>query len=514
MACAILFVWSVAATPSHASFQTEVEFNARAAEHLVNRAGFGAANDEIEAMVSAGLQATVDDLIGRALVEELPFFVERLSPRDGIMKADGMSDEMSAMEDMEMGNARQQAKLEKEMRIRETDQRDRFLAWWVTNMRAGVDPLGERMTLFWHGWFTSSYRDVKSSFEMIEQNQLFRKFGIGNFGELLSSMTRNAAMLEYLDNDSNKRKQPNENFARELMELFTLGEGQYTEEDVKNAARAFTGWSDRNGIFRFRRGQHDFGEKTLLGTTGDLDGDDVVEILLQQEACARFLARGLLLYFEGVEPSSHRLEKYAVALRKHEYNVAEMLRELFQDPAFYRDEVVGSRIAGPIDFLVGCARRLNLDPPGEALQMGAAALGQQLFEPPNVRGWEGGEAWITTGTVMMRSNLIGSYLGLLDMREELSDSARPMRALRRTRWDPVLNFTARLARESIERDSEIVDYMLDSLLAVSPAEDSRWTALKFMETAREAGDLNAGEREHALRRLAHLILSLPEANLN
>ncbi len=523
---AVLAAGSLSAlTPSpssrlgHDEIEGTIRWDARSAEHLLNRAGFGASSEEIAGTVEAGLEATVKKLIERAKEGDLPFFAQRLSPRDGLMREERM--EAKSMEMDAATFKEDNFEMIKELRDRDGEQLDRFLNWWVTRMRRGDNPLGERMTLFWHGWFTSSYRDVKSSFEMIEQNKVFRTYGLGKFRELVVGIAKDPAMLEYLDNDSNRRKRPNENFARELMELFTLGEGNYTEQDVKEAARAFTGWRDKHGKFEFVERLHDRRKKTVLGQTGKFGGEEVIGILLEQEACSRYLAKRMIGYFEGVEPNEGRLEDYARFLMATEYDIAQVLEKLFLDPEFYRDEVVGTRIAGPLDFLVGSTRRLMIEPPARAIRLGSAALGQRLLDPPNVRGWEGGEAWVTTGTLMMRSNLVGSYLGLVDTREELSDRDRAMRALRRANWGPNLNFSALLERADIVRDAEIVEYMLESLFAVPPTAESRAVAMNFLESVRAEAGLGDGELLDAgedselwLRRLAHIVLSLPEANLN
>ena len=502
---------------------SEIRWDARAAEHLLNRAGFGASPDEIDEVVEAGLEATVVSMLERAQQGDLPFFAQRLSPRDGVMLGEEMSEqELDAEMEMDFdASDEQRDQLKKEFRNLNEKQLDRFLNWWVANMRRGTNPLGERMTLFWHGWFTSSYRDVKSSFEMIQQNELFRAHGLGRFGNLVKRVVRDPAMLEYLDNDSNRRKRPNENLARELMELFTLGEGQYTEKDVKEAARAFTGWTDVRGTFEIKERQHDKRRKTILGQTGKFDGDDVIEILLEQEACSRFLSSGMIHYFEGKQPDEARLENYAAFMIESEYDIALFLKRLFTDPSFYRSEVVGTRIAGPLDFLIGSTRRLNIEPPARALQLGSAALGQRLLDPPNVRGWEGGTAWVTTGTLMMRSNLVGSYLGLVDTKEELSDRDRAMRALRRANWGPNLNFSAHLERAGIHRDAEVVEFMLETLLAITPSPESIAVSKNYLGSVRAGAALADGElltagedSELWLRKLAHIILSLPDANLN
>src|SRR5688572_1275588 len=304
------------------------------------------------------------------------------------------------------------------MRMRELRDDDRaqvedFLDWWAARMLADASPLRERMVLFWHGHFTSSMEVVKSSYEMIQQNQLFRRHALGSFRELLHGVARDPAMLVYLDNAASKKSHPNENFARELLELYTLGEGNYREEDVREVARAFTGYSQKNGRFFFDAGRHDKGQKRVLGTEGRLDGAGVVEILLAQEACARHLAHALLAFFEGREPAPERLDAYAERLRESGYRIDLFLRRLFLDPAFYADDVRAARVASPLDYLVGCARRLGVTPEPRLLVLGASLLGQRLFFPPSVRGWEGGEAWATGASLLLRGRMAGLLLGEL-----------------------------------------------------------------------------------------------------
>src|SRR6185436_19293367 len=304
-----------------------------------------------------------------------------------------------------------------ELRAEDRAQSEDFLDWWIGRMLSGGEPLRERMVLFWHGHFTSSMEAVHSSYEMIQQNQLFRRLALGGFRELLHGVARDPAMLIYLDNASSKKQHPNENFARELLELYTLGEGNYTEEDVREVARAFTGWGQRNGRFYFDAQRHDDGWKRVLGVEGRLDGDDVLDILLQREACARHLARALLGYFEGVEPAPERLASYAAALRESGYRIDAFLRRLFLDPEFYADSKLGSRVASPLDYLVGSARRLGIHPQPRVLASQAALLGQRLFFPPSVRGWEGGEAWATSSSLLLRGELVGMLLGRVNGRD-------------------------------------------------------------------------------------------------
>ena len=300
----------------------------------------------------------------------------------------------------------------------------RFSDWWVAEMSAGAQPLREHMTLFWHGHFTSSHREVRDAEALIRQNQLFREHALGNFGTLLRAVLRDPAMLVYLDNDQNTKESPNENLARELFELFTLGEGHYTEGDVHEAARALTGWDVRfpEGAV-FMRGQHDRGQKSVLGTSAELDGDGLVDLILAREECARWIAGRILHYFEGREPDPERLERYAEFLRESDYELEPLLRALFVDPDFYAAEVVGTRISGPIEYLVGASRRLGLEPPSRLVWIAAGQLGQRLFEPPSVKGWEGGRAWIGTSSLLQRGNAIGLFLGVVSVDQVLAREA-------------------------------------------------------------------------------------------
>jgi len=555
---------------------TAFEWDARKAEHLLNRAGFGARTAEVTRAVALGHEASVASLFAPPPDRRDPFYAEPLAFKDGGFEAAMMapSDRRATRERALDAGALKRANAEafKQLKERDVAQRIAFLDGWVEAMLTGVDPLRERMTLFWHGHFTSSVRDVKSSYEMIRQNELFRAHATGHFSDLLYGITRDAAMLEYLDNDSNRKSSPNENFARELLELFTLGEGRYTEEDVKEAARAFTGWTDRKGEFHFDWRRHDFGYKTFLGVTGRLDGDDVVEILLEQDACAEHLAAELIAYFEGLEPAPARVAEYAAGLRASGYDVGALLRRLFLDPAFYRDEVVGARIAGPLDYLVGTARRLGVDPPPRLVVLGAAALGQRLFEPPSVQGWERGPAWITTSTLMLRGNLAGGLLGRVghrDLFRELGSAATEpeepevlgrddpratsaddapdgpaaepgdgpddgsppgtrrrkrrdaLRVLERAGWSPAIHLTARLERAGALDDGSIADVLLEELLAIEPTASIRGEALALLRERRRELGLADGEllearadSERVLRELAHLVLSLPEAHLH
>jgi hypothetical protein len=565
--------------------EVSLAWGPREAEHLFNRAGFGARPEQVARAVALGREATVEGLLSGPARD--PFFYEP-PPRPPRELVQSMSEE-------------------ERRRLFAQRQRDQnqivhaFAGWWVEEMLDGSDPLRERMTLFWHGYFTSSFRDLRDPLAMVRQNDLLREHALGRFGDLLRGIVRDPAMLEYLDNDQNRRRNPNENFARELMELFTLGEGQFSEQDVKEAARALTGWVVQRGEDpRLVRRMHDRGTKTILGKTGDFGADELVGILLEQPACSRFLAARLLTYFEGLPPEEERLDDYAELLRTADYRVSALLVELFNDPHFYSDAVVGQRIAGPIDFLVGSARRLGVEPPGELVWLAASQIGQRLLDPPNVRGWEGGRSWITTATLLQRGNMAGMLLGVVKPTDLIAEDpalsmesmerdpapqemmgdgdaddsdaedvdaedrgtaqgtepvpemgaepegrrpgpgaarkgrgARPRalgpdmirmaRVMAGGGWRPGIHLTSRCQRAGALQDVQIVELLGGELLAVPLTPEGRVTLLGFLERERAAlgaADGHLFDGEHAveaeilLRRLAHLALSLPEAQLD
>ena len=541
------------ASPALAGGDEAAEWGPAQARHLWNRAGFGARAGQVERAVELGREAQVAELIAGAYCD--PFFYEPIERLE--------REAYAAMD--EDGQRKERNRVAQENRRLLAQ----FAGWWVEEMIDGRDPLRERMTLFWHGYFTSSARDVRETGAMIEQNELLRERALGPFGELVAAIVRDPAMLEYLDNNQNRKGNPNENFARELMELFTLGEGNYSEEDVKQAARALTGWITRRGDPdpRFLPRRHERGKKTILGVTKDFDADSLVELLLAQPACSRHLAGRLIESFEGRAPDERRLAEYAAFLAENDYRVDLFLTRLFNDPAFYRPEVLGDKISSPIDYLVGTARRLGSEPPGELVWLAAGQLGQRLLDPPNVKGWEGGRAWITTSTYLQRGNFAGMMLGVVALEDVLAadpepaaddamlpadDSAmqpapegdasdnRPGPGAARTRpqvsremgqvrrilagsgYRPGVHLSARARRAGAASDAQIVEQLAGDLLAVPLTDAGRATLLEFMARERAALEVEEGrlfDRDHTvaaellLRRLAHLILSLPEAQL-
>lgn len=262
----------------------------------------------------------------------------------------------------------------------------------------------ERMCLFWHGHFAC---DIKSGALAASYLNTIRKHALGRFGELAKGIAREPAMIRYLNNQQNRKQSPNENFARELLELFTIGRGNYTEQDIKEAARAFTGWSSNfDGTFRFRRFAHDYGSKTFMDRTGKWDGDDIIDIILEQRATAEFLAGKMYRYFVNPSDDSQRIAQIANQLYDSGYHIGETVEYIMRSDWFYAPGHWRAQIKSPVVLIAGLIRSLGIqtEEPMSLVYM-ERMLGQVLFKPPNVAGWPGGRHWIDNATLMARLNL-------------------------------------------------------------------------------------------------------------
>jgi uncharacterized protein (DUF1800 family) len=354
-------------------------------------------------------------------------------------------------------------------------------AWWLAEMLATRSPLTERMTLFWHNHFTSSLQKVRSPPLIYRQNVLLRRHALGNFGELLHAMSRDPAMIVYLDSATNRRGQPNENFARELMELFTLGEGKYGEQDIKEAARAFTGWSIEleTGEFLFRPRQHDEGAKQVLGRTVRT-GDEVLDVLLAQPVTAEYLAARLWREFVSPQPQPEELARVAAAFRTSGYDVRAAMRALLLTPAFWAPENRGALIKSPADLVVGTMRQFRIevsDPLPFVLLM--RALGQDLLSPPNVKGWPGGEAWINSTTLLARKQFLERLLRVEETRmfmQKNMDTLKPG-ARRLIQAIADLHFSARDWMAPFEGRETLVPVVL---LAGAPAGNPSGSGIDYL----------------------------------
>lgn len=272
---------------------------------------------------------------------------------------------------------------------------------WLNEMTHSDAQLREKMALFWHGHFASRNLNIYYQQQLLD---VIRRGALGNFGDLLRNVSKSAAMLNFLNNNQNRKGHPNENFSREVMELFTMGRGNYSEEDVKEAARAFTGWGATfSGEFVFRRGQHDEGSKTVLGQNGRMDGDDILHLLLDQKQTALFVTRKIYRYFVNEEVDEARITWLADRWYARHYEIKPLLEDIFSSEWFYDPQNMGCRIKSPVDLLVGIRRLLPMQIENESVQLLVQRLlGQVLFYPPNVAGWPGGRAWIDSSTLMFR----------------------------------------------------------------------------------------------------------------
>ena len=397
------------------------EFGYDQARHLLWRAGFGGTPAQVSAIAGLGAERAVDFLLETPDAREAPpgeALFDRSIMRPYNEEERRMAAQARSARDEDtlarLRAMRQQAQVRDRRQMREIQR------WWLTRMIETPRPLEEKMVLFWHGHFATSYRTIEDSYHMYLQNQRFRRHALGNFGTLLGEIVRDPAMLAYLDNNDSRKGRPNENLARELMELFSMGVGAYSEGDIKEGARALTGYTFVDDEFVFNRDNHDTGIKRLFGKSGAFTGEDFVAGILSQRATSAFMARKFYTFFAGDLPDDPReaspaarvvLEGLRETFARRKYEVKPVLRELFLSRHFYSDEVVGQRIKGPAELVVGGVRELRTPVRDTSALLDAMALmGQNLFYPPSVAGWAGGRAWINTSTMFVRQNTLAFLL--------------------------------------------------------------------------------------------------------
>ncbi|MCW5556049.1 MAG: DUF1800 domain-containing protein [Verrucomicrobiae bacterium] len=369
-----------------------------AAAHLLNRAGFGEPPAEIDRLVELGPDKAVSTLVD---FEKIP---------DDTKDPDWAKPDPERFEKQRA--ARQAGEEERRRFQREQQQLQRqqiteLRGWWLRRMAQGPRPLQEKLVLFWHGHFATSMEKVRDAYLMWRQNELFRRLAAGNWLQLLVEAGKDPAMLIWLDQAQSRRQKPNENFAREVMELFALGEGHYTERDITEAARAFTGWTldPTRQRFVFRANLHDAGSKTIFGQTGNFNGEDVLRIIVAQPQAARFITARLWHYFAGEMPSPELNQALATVFRQGGNQFKPVLRAMFRSEEFYAPSLIRNQVKSPVQWLVGTVRMLESElPPPLACWALTRNLGQDLFAPPNVKGWDGGLSWITTNNLLSRYN--------------------------------------------------------------------------------------------------------------
>ena len=374
-------------------------WNYELAAHLLNRAGFGGSPDEIKQLADLSHDQAVTSLLDYERVpDSTPNPVWAKPDPD---HARQLRDSIKTATPDERRMIQQQESKTQYARMIE------LRGWWLNRMAKGLRPFQEKMVLFWHGHFATSFEKVRDAYFMWRQNELFRRLATGNWQQLLTEAGKDPAMLIWLDQAQSRKEHPNENFAREVMELFSLGEGHYTEKDITEGARALTGWSlDRlNQKYIYRPFFHDNGGKTFLGVTGNLNGNDVMAQIVAQPQAARFITAKIWNYFAGQPPSDELNDALAAVFRENRNNFKPFLRVMFRSEEFYDPSIVRNEVKSPVQWLVGSVRMLECDLPPALISWGMTRqLGQDLFAPPNVKGWDGGITWITTNTLLTRYN--------------------------------------------------------------------------------------------------------------
>jgi len=377
--------------------------------------------------------------------------------------------------------------------------------WWMYRMSHTPRPLEEKMTLFWHNHFATANYKVDHPRWMWGQNQTLRRHALGNFRTMLQAVSRDPAMLVWLDGVDNKKGRPNENYGRELLELFTMGVGSgYTERDVQEAARAFTGWRfDRDtGQFHFDAGQHDDGPKTFLGQTGAFNGDDILDIVVKQPATAQFLCTKLFKFFVHETPAPADIAPLTRTYFASGYDVRAVVGAILTGPAFFSEAAFQGKIKSPTEYVVTALR--TLDAPFAVTNnnlLGAAhAMGQELFNPPNVKGWPGGKTWMNTMTLITRVNFASTLTNEMSRRGMLSPLLR--RAIAASGSAP----------SGLNTPTQLADAVWGLLLpGHTPSAQTRAALIDY---ARDGGSATGGVNfDGKAPGLVSLVLSAPEYQL-
>lgn len=473
-------------------------------QHLLWRAGFGpmAENDmDMDSMVPKQLLSL---LLKNAAHSPEPLDV-----------ASGLS--LDAMDDMQMQEADEKTKTERKRAVQKQYREDlkALNLRWLSVLVESKAQLREKMSFFWHGHFACRIVNIHFQQALL---QSIRTQALGNFGDLLKAVSKSPAMLQYLNNQQNRKQKPNENFAREVMELFTMGRGNYTETDVKEAARSFTGWGfNLKGEFVFRANQHDAGSKTFLGKTGNFDGDDILNMLLDQKQTAIFITKKIYRFFVNEQVEEEQLTWLANRFYKSGYAIEKLMEDIFTSEWFYDKKNIGTKIKSPIELLVGIRRILPMQLKEESAQLlFQRALGQELFYPPNVAGWAGGKNWIDSSTLMLRlripqiitaneaiqiqtkrdDDVMMGQMAQNKMREQLNKSFGS-KATAEVDWASICKVYAPIAREQLL--AAIAGSILQATQNVSPLVLDKY--------------LNKESREMYIKSVLVYVMSTPEYQL-
>lgn len=589
-------LWAVAAmaqTAGPAAWQNDLtpigpsDWNYDFAAHLLERAGFGGTPEEIQALAKLTPAQAIARLVRfEGTDAQLPPFehsgihdpgLEPFPPtRPAVTDLAKEKGEALGIKVKPTGNRRLQPVVDEffywlRASVLETN---RVSYWWANRMLTSPRPLQEKMALFWHGHFASNEAKVRDYRKLLGQLELFQQHGTGNFRDLTVAVAQDPAMLSFLDAGVNVKGASNENFAREIMEIFTMGVGHYTETDIREAARAFTGWNFVDTKFVVNKDQHDDGEKTFLGHTGRLDGVDVIHIIMQQPATADYIAGKIYRYFVRQELSPELQKKLGAILRDNHYEITPLLETIFRSRDFYSPASVGTQILSPVQLAVTTYKKLGQKsiPGVPDFNSATAALGQQLFSPPTVAGWAGGQSWITPGLLLERGNLARDilfpdisflppdrYTGGGEVRRvaerirqgmdittaTMDDTKSGDRAESNKNADRDEDFNTRYGSfrgsqmaiqrvKPIPRDTaqinlakmvldqhlanttQVVDYLIHRFMRVPPGDEARQKLIKFLNNDLGTTDIAVAQTymEDSLRLVLHLIMSQPEYQLD
>ncbi|MFT6296623.1 MAG: hypothetical protein ACJATW_002918 [Glaciecola sp.] len=568
---------------------TDNDWNYSSAAHLLERAGFGGTPEKISQLAAMGPTAAIQQLLNFDSVDNShlqafdhsgihdpglePFPPSRPATTE-LAKATG---EALGIKIKPEGNRRLQPVVNKffywlRASVLETN---RVSYWWANRMVASNSPLQEKMALFWHGHYAVNESKVRDYRKLLNELELFHDMGIGSFRDLMVAVAKDPAMLSFLDAGVNVKGAPNENFAREIMELFTMGVGNYSESDIREAARAFTGWNYVNLDFVINENQHDNGQKTFLGHTGNFDGIEIIDLIMEQPVTADYIAGKIYRFFVREDLSPQLQAELGSILRNSDYEIAVLLEAIFTSKDFYSDATVGQQIKSPVQLAISTYRKLGLDtvPGVPDFNRSTGALSQSLFRPPTVAGWAGGRSWITPGLLLARGNFARDIL-FPDINFIPLDRWNPSREIRsvsdrirqgmditsatqpsslgegaimaesnvmadrdedfNTRYGsfrgwqmaiervkPIPRHTARInlsqmiLEQEIENTVELVDYFIARFMHVALGDDSRQMLVNFISSELGTTDIREAQSymEDSLRLLLHLVLSQPEYQL-
>ena len=453
-------------------------WDSRTVGHLMRRAGFSASPEELDRFVEMGFEATLDELLNYEAVNDT---------------------------EMEEGLAEKNYSLIRvNRRGRLRPRTSGMQRWWLYRMVNSKRPLLEKMTYFWHDHFATSVRTVRQVAPdeqpyMMTQNNLLREHALGNFKEMVQAIAVDPAMLVWLDNRRNVKEHPNENWARELLELFTMGVGNYTDQDVVEAARAFTGWglNRRKGEFRFDLLKHDSGFKTFLGEFGMFNGDHIIDIVFEQDVTAEFITRKLWEFLVYPDPSETLIAELADVFRESDYEIRPLMRAIFEHPDFFSERAYRALIKSPVDLFVGLFRELGMSDPVSLPRL-MANTGQELFAPPDVSGWTSGVGWLNTTTLLARYNFFNTFAS--------------------SRGDGSPDFAKWVQTHQLSH-FDVVAFFLDVIVQNDVSVDTRYALNQYMTTDDDGGPMewNINDRrtvDKKVRGVLYLILVLPAYQLN